>query len=112
MRELRDLSKLPADPDYWVELEARVQERAVGAVGAVGPGWWAPLASRALGLGGLAIAAGIAALLLVPPRTRVSAAPQSGLLRLPDDPAMIAFLSAPAPPPLASFIILESRSKP
>jgi hypothetical protein len=116
MSELRDLSKLPAEQAYWDRLEGRIiGQRGSGAAGRRGgdrSGWWTPLATRALGLGGLAVAAGIAALLLVPPRARDGATNPAGLLRLPDDPGMIAFLSAPKPPSLGSLMIGLLRSKP
>ena len=116
MTEFRDLSRLPGDQDYWDRLEARITAElgpAVHSLPAARSNWWAPVATRAWGLGGLAVAAGIAALLLVPPRTRDGANNPTGLLRLPDDdPAMIAFLSASQPPPLASLMIPPSRSKP
>ena len=67
MRKLRELSKLPEDPAYWEQLEARIVTRTQVA-GTVEAAWWVPLAARATALGGLAIAAGIAALLLIPPR--------------------------------------------
>jgi hypothetical protein len=113
MRELRELSNLPADQAYWVELEARV--RGGGAAGRRGsntPEWWAPLATRAGALVGLAAAAGIAALLLVPPRVRGGAANPTVLFRLPEDPAMAAFLSSPAPPSLGSLLSLPTRNAP
>ena len=112
MSEFRDLSKLPSHQKYWDEMEARIVGQAVGAARAGGPGWWAPLASRALALGGLAAAAGIAALLLVPPRIHDSPGNPTTLLRLPDDPGMVAFLSAPEPPSLVSLMASLLRSAP
>jgi len=115
MSEFRDLSRLPSDQAYWDDLEARIVGQAVGAAKAgevVGPGWWAPLASRALALGGLAAAAGIAALLLVPPRIHDSRGNSTTLLRLPHDPGMVAFLSAPEPPSLVSLMASLLRSSP
>jgi hypothetical protein len=114
MRDLRDVSKLPADPDYWVELEARtVRQWDSGKVGQQdGSGWWGPIATRAVALSGLAAAAGIAALLLVPPRTRGETPTTALLYRLPDDPAMNAFLASPAPPSLGSLLSGYPRSTP
>lgn len=113
MRELRNLSKLPANPEYWERLEARMLGgRAAGWQGGNGSGWWIPLATRAGALSGLAAAAGIAALLLVPPRTRGEAPSSVVLFRLPDDPAMNAFLSSPAPPSVGSLLVLPLRSAP
>ena len=114
MRDLRDLSKLPGDPGYWVELEARMRRGsgAAGQRGSNGSGWWTPLATRAGVLSGLAIAAGIAALLLVPPRTRDGVTNPTVLFRLPDDPAMAAFLSSPTPPSLAAMMASLPRSEP
>jgi hypothetical protein len=122
MRDLRDLSKLPSDQAYWVELEARMRE-AVGADGQMGrwadgqpgsdgAGWWTPLGTRAGVLTGLAIAAGIAALLLVPPRSRGGGTNPTVLFRLPDDPTMAAFLSSPTPPSLAAMLASLPRSEP
>jgi hypothetical protein len=114
MTEFRDLSRLPADQEYWDRLEARITADlapAVHALGTSGPSWWAPVARRAWGLGGLAVAAGLAALLLVPSRAEDST-PAAGLLRLPqDDPALIAFVSSPAPPALASLMMPPSRGE-
>ena len=71
MTERPDLSRLPADPAYWDELEARVMAelgprvRARPAANAL-----APLARGAWRLTGLAAAAILAALLLTPSRAR------------------------------------------
>ena len=119
MRELRELSKLPADPEYWERLEAQVGQTVRRPDGQTarrpdgdGASWWALLATRAGALSGLAIAAGIAALLLVPPRTRGGTSNPTILFRLPDDPAMAAFLSSPTPPSLASLMASIPRSQP
>jgi hypothetical protein len=113
MTEFRELSKLPADQEYWDRLEARITGELAPAVHALAsgrPDWWAPVARRAWALGGLAVAAGIAALLLLPPRSPEDAIP-TGLLRIPDDdPALIAFVSAAEPPPLVSLMIFSSWS--
>ena len=58
------------------------------------------------------IAAGIAALLLVPPRIHDGPGNPTTLLRLPDDPGMVAFLSAPEPPSLVSLMASLLRSAP
>ena len=111
MTEFRDLSRLPADQHYWDGLEARITGALAPAVHtlALGRGnWWAPVATRVWALGSLAIAAGIAALLLLPPRAAEDSMP-SGLLRMPaDDPALIAFVSAAEPPALASLMFPSS----
>ena len=113
MRELRELSKLPADPAYWVGLEARMRGSGAGGQrGSKKPDWWEPVAIRAVGLSGLAIAAGVAALLLVPPRARGGATNPAVLFRLPDDPAMAAFLSSPAPPSVGTILVSYPRSTP
>jgi hypothetical protein len=115
MKELRELSKLPTDQAYWVELEARMLERDGGTAGRRNDektGWWTPLASRAGALVGLAAAAGIAALLLVPPRTQRAAINPTVLFQLPNDPTMAAFLASPTPPSLASLIASLPRSTP
>ena len=111
MTEFRDLSKLPTDPEYWDRLEARITGEltpAVHALASARPNWWAPVATRAWALGSLAIAAGIAALLLLPPRAAEEPGP-SGLLRMPaSNPALIAFVSATEPPALASLMFPSS----
>jgi hypothetical protein len=115
MRELRGLSKLPSEQAYWDQLEARISaelEPGAPSLPVTRSGWWAPVATRAMALSGLAAAAGLAALLLVPPRTRNEAGNPAGLLRLPDDPAMIAFLSAPEPPSLGALMASLPRSTP
>ena len=112
MSEFRELSKLPKDPEYWDRLEAKITAELgplVRALPETRPEWWAPLATRAWALGGLAAAAGLAALFLVPPRTAPAAAP-AGLLRLPDNPALVAFVSAPEPPSLAALMVPASGS--
>lgn len=110
MRNLRELSKLPTDPEYWQRLEGRVRGGwADGQMG--GHGWLAPFARNAAALGGLAVAAGVAALLLVPPRARPDSNP-AVLFRRPNDPAMAAFVSASTPPPLATLLAALPRSAP
>jgi hypothetical protein len=113
MTEFRDLSKLPTNQEYWNRLEARITGElapTVHALASARPNWWTPVATRAWALGGLAVAAGIAALLLLPPRALEDPVP-SGLLRMPDDdPALIAFVSAAEPPALASLMIPSSSS--
>jgi hypothetical protein len=101
MRDLRELSKLPDAPAYWVELEARM--RSAGLSGAP-KSWWSPFASRAGVLSGIAAAAGIAALLLLPPRTRNGTANPAVLFRLPDDPTMAAFIASPEPPSVTALM--------
>lgn len=112
MTDFRDLSRLPRDEGYWKALE----ERIVGELGprvrearGARPGWWEPLATRAWSLGMLAAAAGLAALLVLPPRAPERPANPAGLLRLPeDDPALVAVLTAPRPPRLASMVIPQA----
>lgn len=112
MTDFRDLSRLPTDEGYWKALEERI-------VAELGPGvreaeearprWWEPLATRAWSLGALAAAAGLAALLVLPPRATEHPVNPTGLLRLPeDDAALVALLTAPAPPQLASMVIPNS----
>lgn len=113
MSEFRELSRLPKDQEYWDRLEARITAELgplVRDLPAARPEWWVPLAKRAWALGGLAAAAGITAFLLAPSRTPASAAP-AGLIRLPDDPALIAFVSAPEPPKLGSLMGPAFRSE-
>ena len=112
MTDFRDLSRLPRDDGYWKALE----ERIVGELGPrvheverARPRWWEPLATRAWSLGALAAAAGLAALLVLPPPAAERPVNPAGLLRLPeDDPALVALLTAPAPPQLASMVIPNS----
>lgn len=115
MSELKDLSKLPADPGYWDGLEARISAElapAVRELPRVRPDWWAPISSRALALGGLAAAAGLAAILLFPPRTPSPAASPSGLFRAPSsDPATVALVSATEPPALASLLFSPAERR-
>ena len=87
------------------ELGPRVREAAEGR-----RGWWAPVAARAVPLAGLALAASIAALILVP-RAPEQEALSEKLLRTPErDPTVAAFVSAPAPPPLVSLVLPSTRS--
>lgn len=112
MTDFRDLSRLPRDDGYWKALE----EQIVGELGprvreahGASPRWWEPLATRAWSLGALAAAAGLAALLALPPRATEHPLNLAGLLRLPeDDPALVALLTAPAPPQLGSMVIPNS----
>jgi hypothetical protein len=113
----RELSELPSDEAYWEGLETRIvsdlrpRVRDVAAANAgahaepAGIAWWAPLAARALPLGGLAAAAAVATLLFA--SERVSRTDRSvGILAIPDDdPAFSAFVLSPSPPPIASFVI-------
>jgi len=110
MSELRDLSKLPKDPAYWARLEARISAE-LGPVVAALPGredrkeWWTPVSARAWALGSLAAAAGLAALLLLPPREADPAPSPTGLLMPPNaDAATLEVATAPQPPALASLI--------
>jgi len=116
MTDFHDLSKLPDDAAYWHGLEARVLENATPLLckaSSTRPGVWAPLAERAGALGGLAFAAALAALLLVPPRPVSPAAGAPGLLRIPqDDPTMAAFLSSGEPPPVVTLVLPDSRRRP
>ena len=106
MSDFRDLSELPGDQAYWDDLEQRI----VGGLGpraqAVPAAWWAPLAARAWTLGGLAAAAAIAAIVLMPARDAGRASTEPGLLLLPDsDPAFVSFVSAPRPPAVGSLLL-------
>jgi hypothetical protein len=62
-------------------------------------GWWAPLTAHAWTLAGLAAAAALACLLLVPPRA-VEGRRDIGLLELRGDAAL---LSQATPPSIFSF---------
>jgi hypothetical protein len=109
MTDYPPLSKLPEEQSYWDDLETRIMadlRPRVRAASERRPDWWKPLAARAWGLSGLAVAAGIAALALVPARGLEPETSVTGILRLPDDDAAVtAFLSAPAPPALASLVL-------
>jgi subtilisin family serine protease len=112
MTDFRDLSRLPDDPAYWAELEARMLAATgdVGAAtGAVRP-WWSTLGQRAGTLVGLAAAAGIATLLLVPARPAVEAVPAVTMLGSAiADPTLARFVAAPAPPAIANLLVDPSR---
>jgi hypothetical protein len=111
MTELRDLSRLPEDPAYWADLEARI----VGAAGkSASPERESeplgPLASRAWSLSGLAAAATIAALLLLPSRSSSPGGERSGLLKAPqDNQAILDFVTAPEPPGVISLVVQISE---
>jgi hypothetical protein len=111
MNEPSDFSKLPADPAYWSDLEARI-------VSSVSPSmedadatvWWKPLARGAWGLGGLAAAAVLAALLLAPPRQATPPPPLMTYFGTSIDDATVArFVAAPAPPQLTSLLAHRLR---
>lgn len=111
MTEYRDLSKLPDDPAYWAALESRITGDLAPALRSAAlarttGGWWAPVARRAGVLAGLAVAAGIAALFLIPPRPPAAPLSPTGILRPPSgDPLITAFVTSAAPPGIASLII-------
>jgi hypothetical protein len=105
MSDLRDLSDLPGDQAYWDGLEKKI-------VAGLGPrlparaAWWMPLAARAWALGGLAAAAAIAAILLMPARAEPAPLTDAGLLLLPaSDPAFVSFVSSPRPPAVGSLLL-------
>jgi hypothetical protein len=113
--DLRNLSSLPDDREYWDDLEARVMADLGSKVRArttTQPSW-APLARGAWRLGGLAAAAAIATLLFAPARSADATAAivnPAGLLRLPPgDPALRAFVQAAEPPPLAWLLLPEQH---
>ena len=117
MSELHDLSKLPKDPAYWARLEARISAE-LGPVVAALPGredrkeWWSPVSARAWALGSLALAAGLAALLLLPPREADTAPSPTGLLKPPNaDAATLEVVSATQPPALASLLFSSEASR-
>jgi hypothetical protein len=114
MTELRDLSRLPVDESYWEGLEARI----VGELGprvrqgvVTRPGWWTPLVEHAWAFGGLAAAAMLALVLVMPERT-YTASPIAEMLLRPDDadPALVDFIAAPAPPRLAALVFPAQES--
>jgi hypothetical protein len=66
----------------------------------------APFAARAWGLGGLALAAGLATLLLLPAMTPDQPASPTLLLRPPREGAALArLIASPSPPPLAALLV-------
>ena len=136
MSEYRDLSRLPDDDAYWAALESRItgelgpriREGASdpgGAPVALGgardardvrvrddAGWWAPLEQRAWRLAGLAIAAGLAAVLLLPRDPSPSSTDAAGTIALgpaafllPTDPALAAPLASARPPSIATLVL-------
>jgi hypothetical protein len=116
MTEYRDLSQLPEDAGYWDALEARVLGAArprIGRSASASRSVWAPLAERAGALVGMAAAASLAALLLVPARPGTTPTAVSGLLRVPtDDPTLTFFLTSAEPPPVASLVLPNLRRNP
>ncbi len=113
MTELRDLSKLPVDRAYWAGLEAKVTARLesrVRALPATRTRWWVPTARGAWLSGGMAVAATMAALVLVPPRPPVEPATPTGLLHAPDDAVTLEFVTATAPPSLGWLVIASNGS--
>lgn len=116
MTDFRELSRLPEDERYWRALEERIVGElapVVHDVATTGAAWSDGLAANALRLGALAAAAGIAALLILPARAVDREVPAAGLLRLPeDDPALVAMLTADAPPALASLLISAPKAGP
>lgn len=112
MKEFRDLSRLPVDPEYWNALEARIMSDLGPRVrgGSVGSGGWLrPLSARAWTLGAVALAAGLAGLILVPPRDPDAIDGSLGFLGVPaKDPVVAAFISAPAPPAVAALVLPEA----
>jgi hypothetical protein len=105
MNEFRDLSRLPEDPEYWAQLEARVVAGlSDGRDPPASAGWWSPLEPAAIGLGATALAALLAVLLLLPPRTTALDA-GTLLLLAPADPELHALVTSPTPPSLASLVL-------
>src|SRR5262245_19210621 len=111
MSDLRDLSKLPEDPSYWDDLEKRI----VSGLGARVPeaaAWWRPLAASAWGLGALAAAAAIGAVVLLPARNGERPV-NAGLLQLPaSDPAFVKFVAAPTPPRAGTLLLPPGEQNP
>lgn len=110
MTEFRDWSRLPDDPDYWEQLESRITGSLgplVQAGAETGQAWWSPITRQAWALGGLALAAALAVLLLAPPR-RDREPSATGWLPPPrNDPAVTAFLTSDRPPSVATLIFLS-----
>lgn len=116
MTEFRDFSRLPDDPAYWAELEARVLAAAGDGIDDAteppGP-LWTSLGRRAGTLASLAAAAAIATLLLAPPRRDVEPAPAVTMLGSPiGDPALARFVAAPAPPAISNLLADRSMEVP
>ena len=115
MSELRDWSKLPEEQVYWDRLEARIVSELAPEVHSLPErktDWWAPISARAWALGGLAAAAGLAAILLLPPRSPATPPSSTGLFTLPgSDPATLALVSANEPPALASLLFSPTERR-
>lgn len=109
MNELRDFSKLPDDPAYWSDLEARIVSAMSPEMDAADV-WWKPLARGAWGLGGLAAAAALATLLLAPAREPAPLPTSLSILGARvDDPTLARFIASPAPPQLSSLLVEQLR---
>ena len=112
MSEHPELSRLPTDERYWERLEARIVESLPGSL--AGPAletreWWAPLAEHAYPVGALALAAGLAAVLLLPEPPESSLA-REGLLQSPAaGSAPIGLLAAEAPPSIDRLLFTGNR---
>ena len=107
MNEYRDLSRLPDDPQYWDELEARILAHAgtPPVVPAAAATSW--FAAYAWPLSMVAAAATIAVLLLTPPRSPTSA---RSLLPLPvAEPMFNTFFETATPPSVGALIVGTSR---
>ena len=102
MSDLRELSKLPADQAYWDQLAATI----VGDVFRTPKPWWHGLEGRAVSLLGLAAAAAIAAIMLLPAREMQRDASAAALLQLSSaDPLAEQLLKSDAPPAVISLIL-------
>lgn len=110
MTEFRDLSRLPDDPAYWEQLESSITGSLAPLVRAGAESrqtWWSPITRQAWALGGLALAAALAVLLLAPPR-RDDGPSATGWLRPPESaPAVTAFLASERPPSVATLLFLS-----
>jgi hypothetical protein len=104
MTDPRGLSRLPEEEEYWDALESRILAGLEDEVAAGGAPVLGPLAARAWALGFLAAAAGLVALLALPPRN-ASFATSLGLVRAPiGDPGYAEFVGSPVPPPLVILL--------
>jgi len=111
------LSRMPDDAEYWVELAARVENRAAPVITAYanrGRGGFGWIGDRSPALAASAlVAAALAWLLLPPPEPATSATaldaaagPPSTVARalLPTDPLIAGIMTDPVPPTIASLL--------
>lgn len=115
MTEFRDLSRLPVEQRYWDDLEARITADLSPLIRGTNrrAAWWTPLARRAWLLGGVAAAAVAATIWLLPARSPSGIETVGGMFRVPQqNPALVAFVAAPAPPAVAAVVLTPPEAVP